>query len=68
MKKLALLVSTFVFVFALSACGGSNTVKFGVIGPLTGEYSQYGIAVENGAKLAAAELNEADGVLGRKFR
>ena len=65
MKKLILFVSTLTLVFALSACGGSNTVKFGVIGPLTGEYSQYGIAVENGAKLAAAELNEADGVLGK---
>jgi len=65
MKKLALLVSTFVFVFALSACGGSDAIKFGVIGPLTGEYSQYGVAVENGAKMAAAEINAAGGVLGK---
>jgi len=65
MKKLALLVSTLVFVFALSACGGSDAIKFGVIGPLTGEYSQYGVAVENGAKLAAAEINAAGGVLGK---
>jgi len=65
MKKLVLLTSTFLFVFALSACGGSDAVKFGVIGPLTGEYSQYGLAVENGAKLAAAEINADGGVLGK---
>lgn len=64
MKKLTLLVSTFLFVFALSACGGSDSVKLGVIGPLTGEYSLYGVAVERGAKLAAKELNEDGGVLG----
>ena len=65
MKKIILFVSTLTLIFVLSACGGSDSVKFGVIGPLTGEYSQYGIAVENGAKMAAAEINEAGGVLGQ---
>lgn len=65
MKKILTVLVALVFVTALSACGSSNTVKFGVIGPLTGEYSIYGLAVENGAKLAAAELNEAGGVLGK---
>ena len=65
MKKLFLVASTFVLALALSACGGSNTVKFGVIGPLTGEYSLYGVAVENAAKLAAEEINAAGGVLGK---
>ncbi|MCF7926701.1 MAG: ABC transporter substrate-binding protein [Candidatus Izimaplasma sp.] len=64
MKKLLLLITTLTFGLLLSACGGeSNTVKFGVIGPLTGDYSVYGVAVENGAKLAAEELNAAGGVL-----
>jgi branched-chain amino acid transport system substrate-binding protein len=66
MKKVFALVSTLVLALLLSACGsGDDTVKFGVIGPLTGDYSQYGVAVENGAKLAAMELNEAGGVLGK---
>jgi branched-chain amino acid transport system substrate-binding protein len=64
MKKVLLLVTTLLFALSLSACGGNDTVKFGVIGPLTGEYSLYGTAVENGAKLAAEELNADGGVLG----
>ena len=64
MKKLLALVTTLALALTLSACGGGDdTIKFGVIGPLTGDYSLYGTAVENGAKLAAMELNEAGGVL-----
>lgn len=65
MKKILLLAFTMVFVFALSACGGSNSYKFGVIGPLTGKYAVYGVAVEQGAKLAAEEINANGGVLGK---
>ena len=65
MKKLLVLALTLSTVFLMSACGSDEgVVKFGVIGPLTGDYSLYGVAVENGAKLAAAEINEDGGVLG----
>lgn len=65
MKKLLVLGLTLSTVFLLSACGSSDdSVKLGVIGPLTGPYSMYGLAVENGAKLAATEINAAGGVLG----
>lgn len=65
MRKLIVLVSALVLTLTLSACNGADdTVKLGVIGPLTGAYSFYGEAVENGAKLAAKEINEAGGVLG----
>lgn len=65
MKRFLFVLSTLTFVFVLSACGGSDSVKFGLIGPLTGEYSQYGTAVENAAKLAADEINANGGVLGK---
>lgn len=79
MKKIVTLMLALSFAFALTACTNDTTttttgdgttttsdpIKLGVIGPLTGEYSMYGIAVENGALLAAAELNAAGGVLGR---
>lgn len=65
MKKLFTVLSVFVLAFALSACNNEeDTVKLGVIGPLTGPYSFYGVAVENAAKLAAAEINADGGVLG----
>ena len=41
-----------------------DPIKIGVIGPLSGDYSQYGLAVENAAKLAAEEINAAGGVNG----
>lgn len=43
---------------------GSAVVKIGGIGPLTGSASSYGSAVENGAKLAIDEINNAGGVNG----
>ena len=59
MKKLLVLALTLSTVFLLSACGSEDgAIKFGVIGPLTGDYSLYGVAVDNGARLAAAEIND----------
>jgi len=66
MKKLGLLLLVLAFGVTLSACNAQgDTVKIGVIGPLTGDYSMYGLAVANGAKLAADEINAAGGVLGK---
>ena len=40
MKKLLVLALTLSTVFLMSACGSDDDViKFGVIGPLTGDYS-----------------------------
>ena len=69
MKKLLGAIVLFVFVFTLSACGtDEDSIKFGVIGPLTGDYSLYGVAVKNGAELAAKEINETGGVLGKTLK
>lgn len=66
MKKLLAIVTTLAFALTLSACkGGEDTIKFGVIGPLTTGYSIYGEAVRDGALLAAKEINAAGGVLGK---
>ena len=46
---------------------GLVELKIGGIGPLTGDYAIYGTATENGAKLAAEEINAAGGVNGFKF-
>lgn len=68
MKKLVMLLTVFVFGFTLAACQPKEeTVKFGVLGPLSGQYADYGQSVENAARLAAEEINEAGGVLGKNL-
>ena len=61
----AMAVSTVtpVSVFAES----EETFKIGVIGPMTGDYAQYGNGVYNAAKIAADEINAAGGVNGYTF-
>ena len=70
-KKLALLMALMLLLTAvLSGCSSApkeaETVKLGVIGPLTGDYSMYGTAVANAAKLAADEINAAGGIDGKQ--
>ncbi len=67
-KRLALIMAlVMLFTVALSGCGKSEAdgiIKLGVIGPMTGDYSMYGTAVAEGAKLAAKEINAAGGING----
>jgi branched-chain amino acid transport system substrate-binding protein len=63
MKKIFSLLAVFSLVLLTSACGTNDNVRLGVIGPLTGDYSMYGVAVKQGAELAAKEINEAGGLL-----
>lgn len=66
MKKVIVLLMSLVLIVSLSACGGDdNSVRIGTIGPLTGEYSLYGVSVRDGAELAVEEINNAGGVLGK---
>ncbi len=47
--------------------GGEDTIKIGWYGPLTGPQAVWGTAELNGAKMAAEEINDAGGVLGKKI-
>lgn len=64
----------------LTACGGSSssaaasgaaasgdTIKVGVLGPLTGDVSVYGQAVVNGATLRLKQANEEGGINGKQI-
>ena len=42
----------------------AETFKIGVIGPMTGDYAQYGNGVYNAAKIAADEINANGGFNG----
>ena len=83
MKKLCSLVLAFVMVMGclsiLSGCASSDDWKtdenglvelvIGGIGPLTGDYANYGTSVRNGAQIAVDEINAANakGVNGFKL-
>lgn len=62
MKKLLTLLLSLVLGLSLAGCSPEDeSVRFGVIGPTTGEYSLYGVAVAQGAQLAAQEIGEVLG-------
>ena len=48
-----------------SAAGG--TIKVGILGPHTGDYAVYGLAVKNGAQLCIDEVNAAGGINGKQI-
>jgi branched-chain amino acid transport system substrate-binding protein len=55
---------------AMLPAGGAaaqDTIKIGVTQPLTGAFAASGNYVAQGAMIAAAEINQAGGVLGRKI-
>lgn len=69
--KVVVVAMSCMMVFVMAACGGKsggdsadNALHLGGVGPLTGPAAIYGQAVDNGAKLAVKEINEAnpDGV------
>lgn len=72
MKKVIALVVAAVMVFCFAACGNNGgseegVIKIGGIGPLTGDYANYGTSVYNGAKIAVEEINAAGGINGMKI-
>jgi len=74
-KILSLMITVAVIVLAVVSCGeqtstytsNNTTFVIGLSGPLTGPASQYGIAVENAAKMAVEEINAAGGLFGHDF-
>ena len=66
MKKVLSMVLVLMLTCALCA-SAEQTLVIGGTGPLTGDYATYGTSVQNGAKLAEKEINEAGGVNGILF-
>jgi len=50
-----------------SASDADKDVMLGLIGPMTGDYANYGTSVKNGAQIAVDEINAAGGVNGWTF-
>ncbi|HOJ64225.1 MAG TPA: ABC transporter substrate-binding protein [Spirochaetota bacterium] len=66
MKRTFLLCS--LILLLLTGCkDNKNVIKIGFIGPLTGDYANYGIMMSNAAKLAIEEKNSKGGIDGKKI-
>ena len=50
-----------------AAARAADPIRIGVVGPLTGGSAPMGVSMVRGIELAVAEINQAGGVLGRKF-
>jgi branched-chain amino acid transport system substrate-binding protein len=60
-------------VLLVAACSGSSSqstspIKIGVEGPMTGAFASTGQALWQGAQVAAREINDGGGILGRKIQ
>lgn len=71
-KVLCKILSLTLGLSLLTGCstsrGGSNdTIKVGVIGPLTGSASTYGQSVKNGVELLQNEVNTTGGIDGKQI-
>ncbi len=55
-------------VCASSAAFAAEPIKIGLSGPFTGGSSPMGVSMRDGVKLAAAEINQKGGVLGRQIQ
>ncbi|MFO7676357.1 MAG: ABC transporter substrate-binding protein [bacterium] len=53
--------------FGLLGCGGTESVKVGVVLPLTGPVATFGESARDGALLAFEEVNSVGGVNGRQI-
>lgn len=52
---------------AAAGTDGEKTLRLGLIGPMTGDYANYGTSTRDGAQIAVDEINEAGGVNGYTF-
>lgn len=73
-KKFLSLVLILTMVFSLCACGGGekkgakgDTIRIGVVCPLTGESALFGDVLEQTVKLLAKQKNEQGGLLGKQI-
>lgn len=67
--KRCLLVALLVLVAAATSlpAAAADTIKLGLVGPMTGPLAPYGEGVRNGAILAVEQVNAQGGVLGKQI-
>jgi branched-chain amino acid transport system substrate-binding protein len=60
-------LAAIILAAGVTAAAAQDSIKVGVIQPLTGPFAASGNYVANGAKIAADEINAKGGVLGKKL-
>src|SRR2546430_15985955 len=60
-------LAAIVLAAGVTAAAAQESIKVGVIQPLTGAFAASGTYVANGAKIAADEINAKGGILGKKL-
>jgi branched-chain amino acid transport system substrate-binding protein len=65
--KLASLVALSVVILTACGGGGGDTIKVGILAPLSGPVPTFGVMTRDGALLAIEEWNAKGGVLGKKI-
>jgi branched-chain amino acid transport system substrate-binding protein len=70
-KVISMIAALFMLTGLLSACGGEDssgdTIRIGVLVPLSGTNAEFGNNMLNAYKLAVSEINAAGGVLGKQL-
>ena len=68
-KLLCIALATMMALACLAGCSAktSDTIKVGILGPHTGDYAVYGLAVKNGAQLYIDQVNAAGGINGKQI-
>lgn len=64
-KRVLLMAACAIAALGAPLAQAADPIKIGLSGPFTGGSSAMGVPMRDGAKLAAAEINKAGGVLGR---
>ncbi len=69
MKRVLAIVLVVAMMFGMTACSGSgsDTIKIGVIAPLTGDVAVYGNAVNDAVKLYTDKVNAEGGIDGKQI-
>ncbi|MGD2014114.1 MAG: ABC transporter substrate-binding protein, partial [Desulfobacterales bacterium] len=66
MKITKLLLATVLVLFFTVSAIGAETIKIGLMAPLTGPAAADGASVHNSVKLAVERINNEGGILGKK--
>ena len=70
MKRTSLILLVIVLAASLAACApatGSNTLKIGLQGPMTGDMAQEGLGFKNAVQLLVDQTNAAGGINGQQI-